>query len=74
VATAVKGQGKQAICLAFMIQCLSGGASAYISRKCSGGEIGLAILEDRKFKSSPPIIKAEMTRNDLTQIEENRPE
>jgi hypothetical protein len=27
------------------------------------GEIGFAILEDRKFKSSPSIIKAEMTRD-----------
>jgi hypothetical protein len=27
------------------------------------GEIGFAILEDRKFKSSPTIIKAEMTRD-----------
>jgi alkaline phosphatase D len=27
------------------------------------GEIGFAILEDRKFKSSPSIVKAEMTRD-----------
>lgn len=38
------------------------GINAYYTRLV-WGRIGFAILEDRKFKSSPSIVKAEMTRD-----------